>query len=490
LPDGVYRSQKYLDHDGTANKLFRIHVEMTKQSDRLILDFSKSADQVDRFMNCAEGGLLAGIRAALLPIIAYDLPWNEGVFRPMEVTTRPGSIVSARFPAPVSQGPLGAMWLVEAVVIEALSLLVSTSEKYIVEAQAGPNGGPDGFSVYGISQHGERATGSNLDQIYVGGGAYVDHDGLSPQGHRHIPAIRLQNVERNESHLPLLYIYRKFIPDTAGAGRNRGGISVGHAYVLSQVKSMQTRFTCHCYESPIATGMFGGYPAACNTRRMLKDASARAIIDSGHIPYDSSAIEGKLQILPAKTRGTLEFTDRDYHEATPSAGGGWGDPIERDPALVVADIRDHAVSVAMAHQIYGVVVKADGALDDKATVARREAIRKERLSWPQQKRLSNPPPRNAPFQVISLWGDRAKVTRIGGAAFLRCDCGCVMAPASENWKPYARQATTTAAELGPRIALHEELEAIRYACPECARLHWVEIKLKAEPALFDIEMAV
>ena len=42
LPDGVYRSQKYLDHDGTANKLFRIHVEMTKKGDHLSLDFSKS----------------------------------------------------------------------------------------------------------------------------------------------------------------------------------------------------------------------------------------------------------------------------------------------------------------------------------------------------------------------------------------------------------------------------------------------------------------
>ena len=271
LPDGVYRSQKYLDHDGTKNKLYRIHVAMTKKDDHLILDFCKSADQVDRFMNCAELGLLAGIRAALLPIIAYDLPWNEGVFRPMEVVTRPGSIVSSRFPAPVSQGPLGAMWIVEMVVTEALSLLVSTSPKYIVEAQAAPNGGPDGFTVLGLNQHGERTAGSNLDQIYVGGGAYVDHDGLSPQGHRHIPAIRLQNVERNELHSPLLYIYRKFIPDTGGPGRHRGGISVGHAYVLHQVKKMQTRFACHCYESPISTGLFGGYPAACNTRRMLKD---------------------------------------------------------------------------------------------------------------------------------------------------------------------------------------------------------------------------
>ena len=198
LPDGVYRSQKYLDHDGTANLLFRVHVEMTKKGDSLILDFSKSADQSRRFMNSTESGMLAGIRAALLPILAYDVPWNEGVFNPMKVIAREGSIVSAKFPAPVSQGPLGAMWLVEMVVTEALSLMMATNRNTIVEAQAAPNGGPDGFSVHGINQHGEQTHGSFLDQIYVGGGAYFDHDGLSPQGHRHIPAIRLQNVERNE----------------------------------------------------------------------------------------------------------------------------------------------------------------------------------------------------------------------------------------------------------------------------------------------------
>ena len=490
LPDGVYRSQKYLDHDGTENKLFRVHVEMTKKGNSLILDFSRSADQSRRFMNSTESGMLAGIRAALLPILAYDVPWNEGVFNPMKVIAREGSIVSARFPAPVSQGPLGAMWLVEMVVTEALSLMMATNSKSIVEAQAAPNGGPDGFSVHGVNQHGEQTHGSFLDQIYVGGGAYFDHDGLSPQGHRHIPAIRLQNVERNESHAPVMYMYRKFIPDTGGPGRHRGGISVGHAYVLHKSERMQTRFACHCYESPISTGMFGGYPAACNTRRMLKNASVRKSIDAGRIPYDTTAITGELQHLPAKIKGGIDFTKDDYHEATPSAGGGWGDPIEREAALVAEDVRTNAVSREAAREIYGVVVGADASLDSRATEARRAAMRAERLSWPQKKVLSNAPANGAPGDALALFGDRAKFVRVAGRNYLRCDCGCAMAPADENWKDYARQATTTATELGPRIALHEELEAIRYACPSCARLHWVEIKLKSEDALYDMELSL
>jgi len=133
LPDGIYRAQTFLDHDGVQNKLYRIHVEVTKKGDELTLDFSKSADQAPRFMNCTESGLLAGVRAGMLPILAFDVPWNEGVFKPMKVIARPGSIVSATFPAPVGQGPIGAMWLVETTVTEVLSKLVATSPELIGE---------------------------------------------------------------------------------------------------------------------------------------------------------------------------------------------------------------------------------------------------------------------------------------------------------------------------------------------------------------------
>ncbi len=82
----------------------------------------------------------------------------------------------------------------------------------------------------------------------------------------------------------------------------------------------------------------------------------------------------------------------------------------------------------------------------------------------------------------------AAYMRFGGEALFVCGCGHAIAPAQENWKHYARHATTTAAELSPRISLHVELDAVRYACPSCARLLEVEIKLKGEEPLFDIEV--
>ena len=91
--------------------------------------------------------------------------------------------------------------------------------------------------------------------------------------------------------------------------------------------------------------------------------------------------------------------------------------------------------------------------------------------------------------MFALAGDRATVERIAGKLFYRCGCGAAFAPANENWKLYARAGATSAAELGPRSALHEKLEAIRYACPACARLHAVEVKLRGEAPLFDMQLA-
>ena len=488
LPDGVYRSQTFLDHDGEANRLYRIAVEVKKTGDRLIFDFSKSADQARRFMNCTPGGLLAGIRAAVLPILAYDLPWNDGIFRPIEVVAREGSIVCAKFPAPVSQGPLGAMWLVETVATNALSKLVATSPKYLAEAQASPNGGPDGLGMHGRNQYGEPAHNSFLDMIYAGGGAYAHRDGLSPQGHRHIPAVRLQNVERNEANGPILYVYRRLLPDSGGPGRNRGGQSAGVAYLLHDVDRLHLRMYCHCYESPTSFGIFGGYPSACNRRRFVRNADARKQIEAGRMPVDTSTVHGEELSFPAKMTTPTDFTQNDFYECGPSAGAGWGDPIDREPERVAADVRDNAVSPAMAREVYGVVLTKGGAVDAKATAARRGEIRKERLSWNAEKAASNCPADGAKAETLALTGDGATIARVDGAIWFRCNCGRCIAPAAENWKLYAKSHVTTAAQLGPRISLHKDLEVRRYACPSCARLHDVEVKLAADPPLFDTEI--
>lgn len=488
LPNGSFRAQTFLDHDGVANKLYRIHVTMTKEDDELVMDFTESSDQAPRFMNCTESGLHAGIRAGMLPILAFDLPWNEGVFAPLTVLARQGSIVSARFPAPVGQGPIGAMWLVESVVTEALSKLMATHPDYIVESQAMPNGGPDPFVPFGLNQYGEPNRGNTLDNAYVGGGAYCHRDGLSPQGHRHIPAVRLQNVERAENNTPMLYLYRRFERDTGGPGRNRGGTSVGHGYILHDVDELQFRFASHCYEAPSGLGLFGGYPGSCNTRVLHKQSDVRNMLEGGALPRDDQEIQGQLQDYPAKMTRPDKFSQQDVYQNVPSSGGGWGDPLEREPEKVAEDVRWDIVSAEVARNIYGVVLGDDGKADPQATESRRSEILQERLTWPQGESRGGTDRRWPDAEIAIPVGDRMTICVDRGHRFYRCECGASLGSASQNWKSFARSKSVAAHVLGPRIRLHDQLEVRMYACPSCGRLHGTEVKLIDDDPLFDIEL--
>ena len=256
--------------------------------------------------------------------------------------------------------------------------------------------------------------------------------------------------------------------------------------MLHDIDKMAMRMACHCYELPTSFGLFGGYPSACNRRRFVKNTSIDAEIAAGRVPIDTAPLKGDLQAFPAKVTRPVEITKHDIYESGPSAGAGWGDPIERPPMAVREDFEMGFVSREMARELYGVVLLDDGTVDEEASNERRTRIRAERMSWSFQKELRDRPGKDVKGTRLALAGDRAAVERIGGHSYFRCACGCCIAPAEENWKPYARQSSAAAAELGPRISLHDELEARRYACPECARLLDVEIKFKSDPPLFDM----
>jgi N-methylhydantoinase B len=487
LPDGKFRAQRFLDHDGKQNKLYRIHVTLTKAGDQLTFDFSESAAQAPGFVNTTRTGLLAGVYSALLPIIGYDIPWNDGLFRPVEVIGRPGSIVSAEFPAPVSQGPLGTMWLVEVTATEALSKLMATHRDFMRESQASPAAGPDLFNVHGRNQYGEPATGVFLDQTMSGGGAYCHRDGITAQGQRNITAGKTPNVESLELLMPVLYLYRKVIRDSGGPGRNRGGLSAGAGYMIHGADHLRVLVACHGYQSPTSRGLFGGYPSGCNRRRLLQNTQVRDVLAGGTMPSGLDGLGGDQVSLSAKPP-LFDFGQDDAYEWGPQAGGGWGDPIERAPELVVEDVRFDAVSRDVARAIYGVALNEDGSLDRDGTAILRERVRQERLAWPRPQRMAQEvDTRDA--EVVAHCGDQAEFVRTAGKLYFRCGCGHALAPANENWKQFACQSATRADELGPRVALHEELVATRYACPSCARLLDLDVRLKCDEPLFDVEIA-
>ena len=187
LPDAIVRTRAYIDNDGAnPDEIYEVGLEMTKSGDSITFDFSSSSPQAPSYINCTWAGLAAGVTAAVLPTIAYDTPWNAGLFRAMHIECPEGLICNATLPAAVSGGTLEATWMVEMASQEALSKLVACSDEFIGEAQAPPAGGPDLLLFSGLNNQGERFAQAMLEVLATGGGAYGDHDGVATQGQHNI----------------------------------------------------------------------------------------------------------------------------------------------------------------------------------------------------------------------------------------------------------------------------------------------------------------
>lgn len=488
LPDGTFRAQAFLDHDGFENKVYKVHVELRKRGDKIVFDYTGSDPQAPGFVNATRTGLLAGIYAGILPIIAFDLPWNDGLLRPLEVEATEGSIVSCKFPAPCSQGPLGAMWLIEVTTTEVMSKLMATHPDYLREAQASPASGPDLFHIHGKNQYGEPATAPILEVMLSGGGAYAHRDGISVSGQRNITAGKAPNVEATELKLPVLYMYRRIITDSSGAGKSVGGQAAGAAFILHGVDEVESLVACHGYESPTSRGLFGGYPSGCNHRRLMRHSNIRALMRDGIFPDSLDQIRGDEMLFDAKPP-EFPFESNDVYECNPTAGGGWGDPLLRSASQVAEDVANGAFSAVVASKIFGVVVGSNG-LDEEATQVRRRAIKDERRTWQVEESLAGKVKLDKATDVKAIVGDVARIQELDGQAYFVCEtCDTAIAPAQENWKRYARQHIAEPADLGPRVKVHKDLEVVQHACPHCVQLLDVEVRRKGEAPLFDFQVA-
>jgi N-methylhydantoinase B len=487
LPDATVQATGYIDNDGTLGKIYEVALELTKRDDRLVFDYSRSSPQAPLAINCTRAGLHAAIVAAVMPTLAYDIPWNEGIFRPLKIVCPEGLICNAQKPAAASGGTLEAAWEVEMTATQALSKLVACSDTYLCEAQASPHGGPDGFTLSGINNHGERFTQGPLDVLASGGGAYSHRDGVWTQGHRNIERLNISNAEALEFDLPILYLWRGLARDGAGAGRRRGGLSIGCVYATHKTEGVEARVGGHGWEVPDAVGIFGGLPGVENDRIWLRESNVRELMAAGRVPR---FVELEGEDVPTRGRhGVMHLGPRDVVHKTHQAGGGWGDPLDRPPEDVQADLEFGAVSPEMARALYGAVLDAAGRVDPAATAAHRDALRADRRSWPARRQPAGRPVGDA--QRVGPLGDQLEVVRDrAGAYWTRCSCARVLAPARENWREYAGCQVAAPADLGPRVRLSDEIEVRRYACPGCGRLHAVDVCRKGTPDPHDVRLVL
>jgi len=235
---------------------------------------------------------------------------------------------------------------------------------------------------------------------------------------------------------------------------------------------------------PTALGIDGGYPANTAMYKMARRASVQEWFARGEIPGDIAEAGGELQYLPQKCE-ILQEPD-DVFEHTWSGGGGFGDPLDRDPAKAAVDVRNDAVSIAAAQDVYGVVLDGNGRVDTDATSRRREEIRTERVTGYTSSRDG------ARGEAVGRQLDHHLAVDDGGAIVCR-RCGYELSSADENFKAGAVAKERPIQEanpliVDPRTFIDDEVVFRQYFCPGCATLLCVDVycpELGADEPLWD-----
>lgn len=490
LPDGIFRGIDFLDHDGHENVLLETRLTMTKEGDSLTFDFTGSSPQAKGGVNCTEGGLRSGVLTGMLPLLAFDIPWNEGILKPIKIICPEGLVCNAQYPAPVGLASTEETWIIQNLSTSLVSKLLACSDKYRKYAEAVTQGGVQAMTIGGLNQYGEPFGTLLLDAIAGGGGAFSYRDGLEGYGAYCVVTPNIANVETNEAFAPVLYLHRRIFPDTGGPGKFRGGATAGLAFTPHDTDSLKATIVSHGIDVPNSAGQFGGLPGACGVNWLFKNTDLFEKMKEGQIPFTAKELDGEMHDIGAKDVGIVIFPG-DVWEFIFLGGGGYGDPLDREPRSVQRDVINGLVSTPWAEKVYGVLINPENMeLDLDETKKLREKKIEERLEKARSYAASDRSPllEAKSGKRIGQIGEYMYIIDSLGKKFFRCLCGYDFCPINKNWKEEACQIFLLPTDIGPRIKVRDELELRGYLCPKCGILHSTEVARKGEPPLWNIEI--
>jgi N-methylhydantoinase B len=378
IPDGTYEFTDYLDDDGIdTDHPIRFHAAVTVRGGRAEVDMSGTERQCEGNIAGVWSISASGALIAFKMVVDPFTPLNAGALRPIDMVLPAGSMVNCLPPTSNAAGNVVPTERVASVVYGALAK--AAPEKAFAE-----NLSSTGIMCWGGEDvRGEIAEPFVYMQVSMGSwGGTATSDGLpyclSVLGNcSEIPA------EIVEVEYPILAVDKEFMIDTAGPGKFRGG--PGITYTNRCEVEAEMSLSCDRMRTS-AWGVFGGGSALPQALYEVLDDDAP--FELGWSPVDSlRMISGRHDAHQrADSEGdgwmTCKFSHRRAHAGVTlriinSGGGGYGDPLDREPWRVAQDVRNELVSAEAAREQYGVVVGADHAVDEAATESLRAEIRAE-----------------------------------------------------------------------------------------------------------------
>jgi N-methylhydantoinase B len=380
IPNGTWSTRDWQEHNGHRDDLFEQYGRLTVREDSIELWFDGDP-QTDGLINGHYGALAGSVLTALCQLLFWDIPFNAGVLRCIEIGGEKGTVVNCVPPAPVSSAHMDSGMKVTKITTELISKALARSEDDELRSRASGQF-QDCWSAniwYGIDQYDNPTVFVNMDGGGSGGGAQTVGDGLDVAATMCSPASSIPDIEINEQLYPVLFLWRGLYVDSGGPGTTRGGLGLDACWIPWETDGLVGTLNASC-GAVAPRGSMGGYPPSTSTFAAVRDAGiVEKHFASGRVPTRAELV-GAIEELPIKDTGVrIRAGGRDAFIYDLGGGAGLGDPLLRDPELVARDVRDRYVTREQADQAYGVVVQRDGTVDEAATEARRAQIRRERL---------------------------------------------------------------------------------------------------------------
>ena len=346
LPDGQWCFEDWIDDDGIdVGKPIRLFVTVSKQGSQLKFDWEGSAPQVKGAINATLSVAKASSFTAIRSILPGNIPNNDGAFRAIEVTAPPGTITNMVHPGACAARGLTGFRMLDC----AYGALAKMAPDRVCAAS---DGGNIGVSVGGYRE--DRTPFIYVDFMCGTWGGRPFADGL--EGSSNVLAnMAAQSVEITEAENPVEILANELTTDRCGAGRYRGGAPFYRDYRITeetavvQVRADRQQFPPY--------GLSGGAPGK-----------------PGECVFDPL---GEPKRLPSKV--TMNCQRGDVVRWILPGGGGWGDPLVREPGQVLRDVRNDIVSLDCAKTDYGVVIDSrNWSVDEAATEMLRVGMTAQR----------------------------------------------------------------------------------------------------------------
>jgi N-methylhydantoinase B len=372
LPDGVWSGSTTIE----AERTLTVRLKLRKQGESLLFDFTDTDPQSRKGINLPYHATFGGCFASLLHAMGYDLPKNQGTFSALKVIAPEGTLVNVRYPGPVSMNTTSGMFIVLYLSSSVLSHMLAASDRWRNEIVARSAGARTARHA-GINQYGRYyVTGIGSEGALGGSGARSYMDGVTSGG----MAIRAPNVEWVEQNFPVRFVFRKNLMDSAGAGKFRGGVGTQTVWALHDAPEGKIRGVAMGLAGlrNSGQGIFGGFPAAPCRLMLIENSRLAELTAAGKCPEGVADLGGHQRVLPYTE---FEIKANDLLSTRTISGGGYGDPIERDPVKVWHDVIDGYVSTAAAREVYGVLFKNgdEPELDRAATDKLRAELKRRRI---------------------------------------------------------------------------------------------------------------